>query len=676
MIDSEKAILSKIAHTVRALSADAIEKQQSGHPGLPLGAAELGAFLFAKVMRYNPQNPNWMGRDRFVLSAGHGSMFLYALLHLSGYPLSLDDIKNFRLLHSKTPGHPEYGDTPGVETTTGPLGQGVASATGMAIAQKWLAAKFGNELFNNKIWVLAGDGCMMEGISSESASLAGTLGLHNLVLIYDANDICLDGPVTECFTEDTANRYKAYGFNVMTIDGYDFDQMEKAFSKAKSETDRPTLVIVKTIIGKYCPNRQGKSISHGRFLGPEEMALFKKEIDWPQNRPFYVPNEVYEYFTKLQPQFIQNETDWNQSLADMTSTDKVKAELWEQFQTKKLPDNFEGYIWNLDISQEQPTRKYNEAIIQALADLIPFFVTGSADVASVDFTWILNDKIIDKKDWNHNQIKFGVREFSMAACATGMHLFGMIQPVVGTFLVFSDYMRNAMRMAALMRQHVIFVFSHDSILIGQDGPTHQPVEHLMSLRLIPNLTVIRPGDENEAKAAWIAAMQGKDQPVALCFTRQPVSSSVSALTSEKSLEGLKRGAYVLYGKKDVQVDLEIFASGSEIHPAMFAAKRLEEEGKSVRIISVPSWELFESQDENYKNKILSANARQQVSIEAGIGLGWQKFVGRTGLIISQETYGASAETDMAEYFGFSNEQVYLKITEFIKSAKVAVHRVN
>lgn len=668
MMNSEKKILSKIAHTVRALSADAIEKQQSGHPGLPLGAAELGAFLFSKVLRYNPKNPEWIGRDRFVLSAGHGSMFLYALLHLSGYALSLSDIKNFRLLHSKTPGHPEYGDTPGVETTTGPLGQGVASATGMAIAQKWHAERFGNELFDNKIWVLAGDGCMMEGISSESASLAATLGLNNLVLIYDANDISLDGPLDDCMTEDTAGRYKAYGFSVTTIDGYNFDQMEAAFSKARLEAEKPSLIIVKTIIGKHSPTRQGKSISHGKFLGPQEMALFKKEIGWPED-PFYVPQEVYHHFSGLQLQFSEYENSWNKKLETMKNTNPDKAKLWDQFQTKKLPEDFEDQVWNIKIEPNQPTRKYNETIIQTLADIIPFFVTGSADVASVDFTWILKDSSIARKDWNHQQLKFGVREFSMASCATGMHLFGMIQPVVGTFLVFSDYMRNAIRMAALMSQHVIFVFSHDSILIGQDGPTHQPVEHLMSLRLIPNLTLIRPGDENEAKAAWIAALQIKDQPVALCFTRQPVSSSISNVTAEKSLQGLKHGAYVLHGSADEYVDVEIFATGSEIHLAVYAASKLENDGKTVRVISIPSWELFESQNEEYKSSILSAKALHQVSIEAGTGLGWQKFVGREGLIISQESYGVSApELDMAEYFGFTGDQIYWKISEFIKSS--------
>jgi len=666
MLLAEKNLLTKIAHTIRALSADAIEKQQSGHPGLCLGAAELGAFLFAKVLHYNPQNPDWIARDRFVLSAGHGSMFLYALLHLSGYDLSLEDIKNFRLLDSLTPGHPEHVETPGVETTTGPLGQGVAVATGMAIAQKWLAARFGEDLFPNKVWVLAGDGCMMEGISSEAGSLAGTLGLNNLIILYDSNDICLDGPTSECMSEDIVKRYQAYGFNVSTVDGYDFDQMEETFSLARKEDKKPTLIIVKTIIGKHCPNREGKNISHGRFLGPEEMLLFKEEIGWPQDKTFFIPQEVKDFFREQQSSFTQYEEEWNSQFELMKTADSQKAQLWDTFQQKDLDSSFEKEIWELDIEPNQPTRKYNEALIQKVAELLPFFVSGSADVSSVDFTWLLNKSIITKNDWSHQQLKFGVREFAMAACATGMQLFGMIQPGIGTFLTFSDYMRNALRMSALMKQHVIYIFSHDSILIGQDGPTHQPVEQLMSLRLIPDLSLIRPGDENEAKAAWIMALKIKNKPVAVCFTRQPVKSTVSELTLQKALNGVSNGAYILYGQSEAETDIEIFATGSEIHAAVYAAKAFERDGKSVRVISVPSWELFDEQDETYKKTILSRKAKYQISVEAGIGLGWQKFVGRDGLIISQETYGASApEPVMVDHFGFTGEKVYAKIKDFI-----------
>jgi transketolase len=646
---ADKDILQKIARTVRALAADAIEKQKSGHPGLPLGAAEIGTYLYAKILRHNPVNPDWIGRDRFVLSAGHGSMLQYALLHLCGYDLGMEELKNFRVLHSKTPGHPEVGETPGIETTTGPLGQGVANGTGMAIAQKVLAARFGEDLFNSKIWILAGDGCLMEGISSEAGSLAGNLGLDNLVIIYDANDICLDGPTKECMSEDVAKRYQAYGFVVHHLHGYDFDQMEKVFSTARYENDKPTLIIAKTVIGKHCPNREGKSISHGTFLGPEEMELFKREIGWPQDKAFFVPDEVRHYFQDMLPRWANDEAEWSRLFSTLISEYPEKQTQWNTFLNREIPQDYEELFWNLEIDPDQPTRRYNEVMIQVITNLLPYVVTGSADVASCDFTWVLDDEIIEKVDWNHQQIKFGVREFSMSAMATGMYLYGMIQPIVGTFLVFSDYMRNAMRMAALMKQRVIYVFSHDSIQIGQDGPTHQPVEHLMSLRLIPNLTLLRPGDENEVKAAWAAALAIKYGPVALCL-------------SETARQGVPRGAYILYGEKVGAVDIIIYATGSEIHPAVGAAKKLQQDGLKVRVVSVPSWEIFENQDKEYKKRILSDDADLKVSLEAGAGLGWQRFVGQDGLIISQETYGASAPAeDLLDYFGFTADKVYEKI---------------
>jgi transketolase len=574
----------------------------------------------------------------------------------------MEDLQSFRELHSRTPGHPEVGETAGVETTTGPLGQGVANATGMAIAQKLLMARFGEDLFNSKIWVLAGDGCLMEGISSESGSLAGTLGLDNLVIIYDSNDICLDGPVKDCMVEDVRKRYEAYGFQVRTVDGYDWEQFEEIFSAARYETDKPTLIIAKTIIGKHCPNREGKSISHGSFLGPEEMSLFKKEIGWPEAKLFYVPDDVRKYFQDMLPQWMALEKEWEQLRTEMIDNNSQKASEWEIYQNKKLPENIEDTLWELNLEKNLATRKYSEVLVQVVANLLPYVVTGSADVASCDFTWIHDDEIIQKVDWNHRQIKFGVREFSMAAMATGMSLYGMIQPVVGTFLVFSDYMRNAIRMAALMHQKVIYVYSHDSIQIGQDGPTHQPIEHLMSLRLIPNLILIRPGDENESKAAWSKALQIENLPVALCFTRNPVKSTVSELTDISAREGVQRGAYVLYGEQDTAVDVEIYSTGSEIHPSVGAAKKLENDGLKVRVTSVPSWELFDAQDDIYKYMILKSNAGLRVSVEAGVGLGWQKFVGNDGLIISQETYGASAPAeDILDYFGFTADKIYERI---------------
>ena len=660
----EKDILQQVAHTVRAISADAIEKQKSGHPGLPLGAAEIGTYIYTKVMKHNPKNPNWIGRDRFILSAGHGSMLQYALLHLCGYDITLDDIKDFRQLHSKTPGHPEFGITPGVEVTTGPLGQGIAAGTGMAISQKLLAARFGEELFDSKVYILAGDGCIMEGISSEAGSLAGTLGLNNLVIIYDSNDICLDGPTEECLKEDVAKRYEAYGFNVMRIDGYNFEEMENAFSIAKNENKKPTLIIAKTIIGKHSPTRAGSNKSHGNFLG-SEMEGFKKSIGWPSN-PFFIPEEVTKYMESLHSTFGNYEKDWNLDFEKLILNNHSKAELWDIYSNKNLPSDYEDQLWKLDIKPDQPTRKYNESIIAKVAEMLPYMISSSADVASVDFTWLPGNNIVKDSEWNNQQIRFGVREFCMAAAAYGMSLHGSILPVIGTFLVFSDYMRNAIRMTAMMKQRVIYIFTHDSILIGQDGPTHQPIEHLMSLRLIPNLVVLRPGDENEAKMAWSKALEVQDGPVAICFARQPVESLAGKYSKINARKGVKRGAYLLYGDGDRPVDVELFSSGSEINISVAALQKLEQDGLSVRLFSVPSWELFDAQDDKYKNTILNGKAKLKVSVEAGVGLGWQKFVGKEGLIISQETFGESApELVMADHFGFTTENIYKKIKERI-----------
>jgi transketolase len=657
-----KDLFTKIANTVRAISADAIERQKSGHPGLPLGAAEIGALLFSKILRYNPKNPNWLGRDRFILSAGHGSMLLYALLHLSGYELRLDDIKQFRQLHSITPGHPEVGETPGVETTTGPLGQGVAAGTGMAIAQKLLATRFDPDLFDSKVWILAGDGCLMEGISSEAGSLAGTLGLDNLVLIYDANDVTLDGPLSDVMAENTAQRYESYGFKIMKVDGHSFEQLDDAFQDARNERVKPVLIIAKTVIGKHAPNKQGQCGIHGAYLGEEEMKLFKESIGWPDKPEFYIPEEVSSFFKDLQAYHDDIEDEWNRKLADLINSDPSKAELWNQFQNYSIPEDFDEQIWNIELKPDQPTRRYNEAIIARVGRLLPFFISGSADVASCDFTWLPESGIVAKNDWNHQQIKFGVREFCMAACAYGMRLSGMIQPAIGTFLVFSDYMRNAMRMTALMKQRVIFIFSHDSLMIAQDGPTHQPIEHLMSLRLIPGLFLFRPCDENESKAAWIAAIKIQNQPVAICFTRQPVKSMVSDLTLERSREGVMHGAYRLFETRQGEVDVEIFATGSEVHPSTEAAKNLQRKGYSTRVISVPSWEMFDLQNAAYKESIIGNGSKLKVSVEAGCGQGWEKFIGCDGLKISQETYGASApEPVMADHFGFTAEKICEKI---------------
>ncbi len=660
LTSQDKQILQKVADTVRVLSAEAVEKAASGHPGLPMGCAELGAYLYAYALRHNPRNPGWMGRDRFVLSAGHGSMFLYSLLHLSGYALSLDELKNFRQLGSRTPGHPEHeAHAPGVETTTGPLGQGVAAATGMAIAQKWLRARFGAELFSAKIVALAGDGCMMEGITSEAGSLAGHLGLENLIIIYDSNDICLDGPLAEAMSEDTARRYEAYGFNVLRINGHDFDEIQKAFATAWDENTRPTLIIAKTIIGKGAPNKQGTSASHGAKLGAEELAATKKALGWP-DEAFHIPTEVREFFKSRQAQFAAYEKAWNEKLAALMQ-DPEKAKLWETCANGELPADYADAIWNLDVAPNKATRAQGQQLIAKVAELAPFFVTGSADLSCSDLTNIKSSQFVTRADWTQRNIKFGVREFAMAAANYGMWLHGMVQPLCGTFFTFSDYMRNAIRVAALMKARVFFQFTHDSIFLGEDGPTHQPIEQLAALRAMPNLTVFRPCDENELKAMWIEAWKC-DGPVAFILSRQGIESQGEA-TRSRAREGVARGGYVLKGEPGGRCDVLIAATGSEVGLAMRAAALLEQQGRSVRVVSMPCWERFEAQDAAYREAVLGGEVGLRVSLEAAATLGWHKYIGADGLAIGIDQFGMSApEKALAEHFGFTPEKVVERIT--------------
>ncbi|MCL5270635.1 MAG: transketolase [bacterium] len=659
MYSAEKQILQKVADTVRVISAEAIEKAGCGHPGLPLGCAEIGAFLYARGLRHNPKNPNWMGRDRFVLSAGHGSMLLYSLLHLSGYDLSLDDLKNFRQLHSRTPGHPEFGEAPGVETTPGPLGQGLACATGMAIAQKILARRFGGDLFDAKIFALAGDGCIMEGISSEAASLAGHLGLGNLVIIYDANGICLDGPISECLSEDTAKRYEAYGFRVLAIDGHDFDQIDKAIDAARAERDKPVLIIARTIIGKGAPTKQGTNAVHGAKLGAEEVAALKKNLAWP-TEAFQVPAEVYEYFADRQPAFARFEADWNARVAAVKAADPEKARLWETFSAMEPPADYAEQIWNLPLDPDKPGRSNSQKIIAKNAELMPFFFSGSADLSCSDSTSIKGGGAIGRDAWDQRNFKFGVREFSMAAACYGMALHGMVQPLCGTFLTFSDYMRNAIRIAALMKVRVFFQFTHDTVWMGEDGPTHQPIEQVASLRAMPGLTVFRPCDENEIKAAWIEALKVRG-PVAFILSRQNVKSQGEA-TRARAREGVARGAYVLYGEPGAACDILLATAGSEVPVAMDVARLLEAQGKTVRVVSMPCWSRFDEQDKAYKAAVLGGEVGLRVSIEALATMGWHKYIGMDGLAIGIDRFGASApQKALVDLFGFKPETIVERI---------------
>ena len=662
MNGNDKQSLGKLANAIRILSMDAIQAANSGHPGLPLGCAEIGAFLYGKFLRYNPRNPGWLGRDRYVLSAGHGSMLLYSCLHLSGYDLALDELKNFRQLGSRTAGHPEYGETPGVETTTGPLGQGIANAAGMALANKLVAARLGAEdagLLDGLVIALAGDGCMMEGITHETASLAAHLRLDNLVVIYDSNDVCLDGPTSECFSEDSAARYRAYGWDVTTIDGHDFDRIRGALEAARARKGQPSFIIARTTIGKGSPNKAGTSSAHGAPLGEEEVQLTKEALG-VSPEPFHVPDDVYAYTKGRLAELEQLEEDWNGLFRQWAEANPEAADLWRVLAEKQLPEDADAQIRSAEIAPNAASRKSSNATLQKVHDVVPFLVGGSADLSCSDLTMMKASAIAAPGAFDARNVKFGVREFAMSAMCSGMALQGMVLPLCGTFLTFSDYMRNAIRMAALMRLRVIYQFTHDSIGVGEDGPTHQPVEHVAALRAIPGLTVIRPADSNEVKAAWSYAVSQATGPVALILSRQGLPDLQA--TNVPTAEGLARGAYVVLKESSAEIDCCLLASGSEVSLALAVAENLVEQGKSVRVVSVPSFELFDAQDAAYRDSVLGAGVKQYWSLEAGVELGWHKYIGRDGQTVAMSSFGVSAPGKAAfDHFGFTVEKVLARI---------------
>lgn len=657
-MDAElKKVLGKVANTIRGLSMDGVQKANSGHPGLPMGCAELGAYLFGYYLRQNPKNSKWTGRDRFVLSAGHGSMFLYSCLHLSGYKVSMDDLKHFRQLHSKTPGHPEYGDTDGVETTTGPLGQGIGNAVGMALGFKLLSTKFDTDthkLFDNKVYALAGDGCIMEGVSSEASSLAGHLCLNNLVLIYDSNKVCLDGALPECCSEDTKARYKAYGWDVVEIDGNDLDSIDTAFKQIRAVQNKPTLVIAHTIIGKGSPHKQGTSKAHGEPLGPEEVIAAKQELGLPLE-DFYVPQAVYTYFEKKLPGDAQLELQWNKTFEEWKRAHPDLAKEFDQMINQRLPEDLEATIRAIPMKETQGGRVAANDVINVIGSYLPQLYGGSADLSGSDKTMMKKFDIIKPGNFKGRNIKFGVREFGMSTMANGLAEVGLILPFIGTFLTFSDYMRNAIRLASLMKLHVIYQFTHDSIFMGEDGPTHQPIEHYAALRAIPNLHFIRPADNNEVKMAWFAALKYRG-PTAFSLSRQNLT--IVPGTNVPYVDGVGRGAYIVKKESQGSPHFTFFSTGSELALAVDVAVELEKRGKSARVISVPCWELFDKQNDAYKESIIGGNLGIRVAIEAGVSLGWHKFIGLEGIAICQETFGASAPASaLAKEFGFTVEAI-------------------
>lgn len=656
-----KQKLSKIAGAIRELSMDAVQKANSGHPGLPLGCADFGAYLYGCLLRHNPKNPHWLNRDRFVLSAGHGSMLLYSCLHLSGFGLTLDEIKQFRQLHSRTPGHPEYGMTPGVEATTGPLGQGVGNAVGQALGIKLLAARFNTPefpIFTSKVYCLAGDGCIMEGISSEASSLAGHLGLDNLVLIYDANQVCLDGPLKECQTENTKMRYQAYGWDVYEIDGYDLDAMENTFNQINQNQKKPTLVLMHTVIGKGSPNKAGTSKAHGSPLGPEEVALTKKALGLSPDE-FFVPKEVYDYFEKRLVPDAELEKKWNEMV---TAWSKAKPEAYRDFQKMKdktLPGDLEAQLRALLLKSPLAGRSASQHVLEFLGGILPQIYGGSADLSCSDLTMMKNFPIVTPDNFSGRNIKYGVREFAMAAAGSGLAQTEMITPFVGTFFTFSDYMRNAIRLASLSKTQVMYQFTHDSIFLGEDGPTHQSIEHLAALRAMPFLHVIRPADNHEVKMAWLAALHYHG-PTAIVLSRQNLPELKETDLSYD--QGMAKGAYILKKERSGKVDFTLFATGSEVSLAMDVYKELDKMGKNVRVVSMPCWELFELQPAEYQNSVVGGELGKRVSIEAGVSLGWHKWIGRDGIAISMERYGESApQSALATEFGFTVEAILNRI---------------
>lgn len=647
-------------NTIRTLSMDAVQKANSGHPGMPMGMAPIAYSLYYKSMKHNPANPKWLNRDRFVLSGGHGSMLLYSILHLCGYKISLEDLKNFRQWNSKTPGHPELGHTDGVETTTGPLGQGFATAIGMAIARDYLAALFNKDdlkIIDHGIWGICGDGDLMEGISHEAASLAGHLKLSKLVFFYDDNQITIDGSTSISCSDDVAKRFEAYGWQVLTIlDVNDLVQVDRAIKLAKSSFDKPTLIISKSHIGFGSPNKQDKSSAHGAPLGEEEVRLTKKYLGMPEDKTFYIADEVYSHFKGIGECGQEAEDIWNRMLdeykikypKDFTMFNSVMNGEYVNDWLNHLP-KFEDY------NEKISTRVVSGKVLNAAAIDIPGLIGGSADLNESNMTHIKSSKSFSAEDRKSKNIHFGIREHAMGAVLNGMAIYGGVIPFGATFLIFSDYMRPAIRLAALMKQKVIYIFTHDSIGLGEDGPTHQPIEQIASLRAIPNLVVIRPADANETVEAWKYAIDHKGGPVALILTRQKID--VIDQNKYASPKGLNHGAYILKDSKQ-NPDLLLIATGSEVSLSIKAAEKIESEGKNVRVISFPSWEIFEQQADEYKNQIFPKDIKARVSFEMGIALGWQKYVGDSGECLSIESFGASAPDNILyEKYGFTVNNV-------------------
>ncbi|EOX1296101.1 transketolase [Vibrio cholerae] len=659
----------QLANAIRALSMDGVQKANSGHPGAPMGMADIAEVLWRSHLNHNPQNPNWADRDRFVLSNGHGSMLIYSLLHLSGYQLSIDDLKNFRQLHSKTPGHPEYGYAPGIETTTGPLGQGITNAVGMAIAEKALAAQFnkpGHDIVDHFTYVFMGDGCLMEGISHEACSLAGTLGLGKLIAFWDDNGISIDGHVEGWFSDDTPKRFEAYGWHVIpAVDGHDADAINAAIEAAKAETSRPTLICTKTIIGFGSPNKAGSHDCHGAPLGNDEIKAAREFLGW-EYAPFEIPADIYAAWDAKQAG-ASKEAAWDEKFAAYAKAYPAEAAEYKRRVAGELPANWEAatseIIANLQANPANiASRKASQNALEAFGKLLPEFMGGSADLAPSNLTMWSGSKSLTAEDASCNYIHYGVREFGMTAIINGIALHGGFVPYGATFLMFMEYARNAMRMAALMKIQNIQVYTHDSIGLGEDGPTHQPVEQIASLRMTPNMSTWRPCDQVESAVAWKLAIERKDAPSALIFSRQNLAQQPR---SAEQVANIAKGGYIL---KDCagQPELILIATGSEVELAVAAYEQLSAEGKAVRVVSMPSTDAFDKQDAAYREAVLPAAVTKRIAIEAGIADFWYKYVGFGGRIIGMTSFGESAPAgELFKLFGFTTENVVKQAKELL-----------
>ncbi len=644
-------------NTIRTLSIDAINAANSGHPGLPMGAAPMAYALWANHLNHNPNHPKWFNRDRFVLSAGHGSSLLYSLLHLAGYDVSIDDLKNFRKLNSKTPGHPEFGHTPGVEATTGPLGQGIANAVGMAMAEAHLAAKFnkdGHSIIDHNTYALVGDGDLMEGVAYEAMSMAGHMKLGKLIVLYDSNEISLDGELGIAFSEDIEKRAESVHWQYVRVeDGNDVDAITKAIQSAKENTDQPTLIEIRTIIGYGSPKVAGTNKAHGNPLGVEEATATKQVYGWGYEEDFFVPEEVKAHFNELKQKGIEKENDWNEQFNSYRESNPALADELEKAITGDVLIEAKD-ILSFDIEKTISTRVASGEAINHYVKSIPSIFGGSADLSHSTMTDIKGEAVYAVESYAGRNIYFGVREHAMGAAANGLALHGGVKPFVSTFFVFNDYLRPSIRLAALQNLPVTYVFTHDSIAVGEDGPTHEPIEQLVALRAIPGLTVIRPSDANETASAWAYALQQTDGPVVLVLSRQnlPVFNETKA-----NIENLSKGAYVLTQTNE-NPDVILIATGSEVSLATSAKAKLEEDQVSVRIVAMPSWELFDRQSNEYKEYVLPSSITKRVSLEMGVSLGWERYVGQEGKVLSIETFGASGTgAEVMNLFGFTTENV-------------------